>query len=459
MLTNSERMKVRRANESTDEDLESEASSNGEMATDHCYFVWFIMYLQGVGALFPWNAFITPFDYFQLRFENSSFQSSFESIFTTTFTVIGLITIIVLQWAQEYLSLRVRIAGSLTMLFFIFALVTILAIAPLVQGGDDFSSGANVQVGASRPATSHPRLRRPQADAPASAPLVTTMQLHGVPFPSFPHGHVPHIAAPPFRRRLASHPALFLPSHSLWCSSAAWAVTHTITHTFAHTVTHTLTHNVTHTVTHTITQFVVLECCVGLSGMAVAVLTGSIMSYSSIFGSGAYIQAVIGGQGIAGLTVALGNMLRTLPSVTKDCAGTSAGKLEHDREVVAGAAVYFGASCLILLLCLVSFIKCERMQFTRACFKKAEIRNRRVTALEHGRAWVAVGSQHGQGHAPKPCHQGQHQRLPSARPSTAATDAHASSWPRLPPPQGLTSTRHSCLRPRRPTSTPSASRP
>ena len=72
--------------------------------------------------------------------------------------------------------------------------------------------------------------------------------------------------------------------------------------------------------------------------MAVAVLTGSIMSYSSIFGSGAYIQAVIGGQGIAGLTVALGNMLRTLPSVTKDCVILqghlqNVTKPEHDREV------------------------------------------------------------------------------------------------------------------------------
>lgn len=168
--------------------------------------------------------------------------------------------------------------------------------------------------------------------------------------------------------------------------------------------------------------------------MAVAVLTGSITSYASIFGSGAYIQAVIAGQGIAGLTIAVGNLLRSLPSVSSDCDGEKRDELTHVREVrrqpglgapmatlfttycccclnirtrlmllyiactprqpvaimpadntqygerwwllslmqvVTGAAIYFGACCFILLLCLVTFIKCERLPFTQLCLKQA----------------------------------------------------------------------------------------
>ncbi|KAL1504091.1 hypothetical protein AB1Y20_010501 [Prymnesium parvum] len=266
MLTNSEKLQREPRTESADDSNDS-LSTSALPPADHCYFVWFIMYLQGVGALFPWNAFITPVDYFQLRFEGSSFKSSFESIFTTTFTLMGILTIIALQWAQEYVSVSTRIKGSLVLLLLIFAVVTLLAVLPLFKSDDTFleslSDGAGFQFG-------------------------------------------------------------------------------------------------------------ILELCVGLSGMAVAVLTGSVTSYSSIYGSGAYIQAVVGGQGIAGLTVSLGNMLRSVPSVSNDCAGTQSDQLAHDREVVTGAAIYFGASCFVLFCCLVSFIHVEKIPFTRACLKQSE---------------------------------------------------------------------------------------
>eukprot|EP00966_Prymnesium_polylepis_P117439 2714352-Prymnesium_polylepis.1 len=137
------------SNESTDDDLDVDSSASGLAHVDNMYAAWFIMYLQGVGALFPWNAFITPFDYFQLRFKDSEFEASFESIFTTTFTLIGLLTIIALQWLQEHLSLYTRITGSLSILFCIFLLVTILAVVPLFTSdasfSDSLSSGANIQ--------------------------------------------------------------------------------------------------------------------------------------------------------------------------------------------------------------------------------------------------------------------------------------------------------------------------
>ena len=50
---------------------------------DRYHLAFFILYLQGVGCLFPWNAFITKTDYYNLAFRGSEYASSFESIVAT----------------------------------------------------------------------------------------------------------------------------------------------------------------------------------------------------------------------------------------------------------------------------------------------------------------------------------------------------------------------------------------
>ena len=50
---------------------------------DRYRLAFFILYLQGVGCLFPWNAFITKTDYYALAFRGSEYASSFESIVST----------------------------------------------------------------------------------------------------------------------------------------------------------------------------------------------------------------------------------------------------------------------------------------------------------------------------------------------------------------------------------------
>ena len=50
---------------------------------DRYRLAFFILYLQGVGCLFPWNAFITKTDYYALAFRGSEYASSFESIVAT----------------------------------------------------------------------------------------------------------------------------------------------------------------------------------------------------------------------------------------------------------------------------------------------------------------------------------------------------------------------------------------
>lgn len=232
---------------------------------DRCWLAFLIMYLLGVGSLFPWNAFITPADYFDLRFQDSPFSKSYESIFTSSFTAVGLLTIVALQWLQETISLRTRIRFTLAALFVIFVLATVLAVLPLTITDDD-----------------------------------------------------------EMRRSIASGAPL---------------------------------------------QFALLLVCVTVSGAMVAILTGSVIAYASIFNSPSYIQAVTGGQGVAGLTVALSNLLQQTPSLAAQQTCSSAGGGPPPREVIAGAAVYFGSTCAVLGFCLLGFCVLERLPFTISALK------------------------------------------------------------------------------------------
>ena len=45
---------------------------------DKYHAAFLIMYLQGIGVLFPWNAFITCTNYYNLRFAGTSVATSYE---------------------------------------------------------------------------------------------------------------------------------------------------------------------------------------------------------------------------------------------------------------------------------------------------------------------------------------------------------------------------------------------
>ncbi len=258
-----------------------------EAVRDRYHLVHIIMYMLGIGSLFPWNALITPVEYFRLRLAGSAFEASFESILTTTFTCLSLITILALQPFQNTLSLRFRVLASLVLLLVVFSTTAVLAIVPLTLGDaeliDALSSGAEV-------------------------------------------------------------------------------------------------------------QFVMLIVSGGLAGIAQAALTGAAMSYASFFDQPHFIQAVSGGQGVAGLTVTLGSLFVSLPTIVRECspgpgvqAAASAEAVwedgpvravepQHARDVVSAAAVYFCASVLVLLACLVGFLVMEKLPFTRARKRIAERR-------------------------------------------------------------------------------------
>mmetsp|Transcript_7461 Transcript_7461/g.23086 ORF Transcript_7461/g.23086 Transcript_7461/m.23086 type:complete len:465 (-) Transcript_7461:832-2226(-) len=96
--------------------------------------------LQGIGALFAWNAIITPISYYQLRFAGSPFRDSFESLLSVTFTSIALGSLLSLQLVQHRLSLRAVIILSLTTQLGVFSVMTLYTLWPVLQSVEGLRS-------------------------------------------------------------------------------------------------------------------------------------------------------------------------------------------------------------------------------------------------------------------------------------------------------------------------------
>lgn len=91
---------------------------------DGFYFVYFIMFWEGVGNLFPWNAFITANGYFQERFCGTAFEDSFENYFSITFTVSQTVGLAISIMFQDQISIRNKIVWPLFIYGIIFAITT-----------------------------------------------------------------------------------------------------------------------------------------------------------------------------------------------------------------------------------------------------------------------------------------------------------------------------------------------
>ena len=139
--------------------------------------------------------------------------------------------------------------------------------------------------------------------------------------------------------------------------------------------------------------------CSALTGAGQAVLTGSATAYASLFARPRYLQAVCGGQGVAGLSVAIGSLAVSLPGIAEACStkvgggggGSSSSSLslgslgisssssslgsghgfgadddEHARDVISAAVTYFGGAVAVLTLYVFAFAIVEILPFTRA---------------------------------------------------------------------------------------------
>ena len=126
-------------------------------------------------------------------------------------------------------------------------------------------------------------------------------------------------------------------------------------------------------------QFAWLVTAVALCSVAVSVLLASLNRYAAVLGS-SYIRALSGGQGIAGLAASGANLLRSLPEMARSCGagapdtpdGARAAHAAQDGATVEGAALYFGGACVVLVLCLGSFLLLERLPFVREAFGRQE---------------------------------------------------------------------------------------
>lgn len=97
-----------------------------DIPVDIGYMVYIIMFYEGVGNLFPWNAFITASNYYGERFCGTSFEGNFENFFSITYTLSQTIGLALSVVYQNKLSLRSKIVYPLLCYSFVFLVNTIL---------------------------------------------------------------------------------------------------------------------------------------------------------------------------------------------------------------------------------------------------------------------------------------------------------------------------------------------
>ena len=98
--------------------------------TDKGRMAYFILLLEGLGNLFPWNVFITASTYYASRFCGTSFESNFENFFSVSYTVAQTIGLAFSVVYSEKFTFRTRIITPLTFYCFVFALTTIFVLIP-----------------------------------------------------------------------------------------------------------------------------------------------------------------------------------------------------------------------------------------------------------------------------------------------------------------------------------------
>ncbi|EGD81906.1 hypothetical protein PTSG_02591 [Salpingoeca rosetta] len=87
--------------------------------------LWALMLLEGVGVLFPWNAFITVTEYFSTKLDGSHFESNFENYFSFTFQLFNILFLIVDVLYGNKFKTRTRILIPLCVQLVVFALMTV----------------------------------------------------------------------------------------------------------------------------------------------------------------------------------------------------------------------------------------------------------------------------------------------------------------------------------------------
>ncbi|OQV25693.1 putative Equilibrative nucleoside transporter 3 [Hypsibius exemplaris] len=93
----------------------------------------FLMGMMGMGAMYPWNFFITAADYFHYSFRNTTdpahpttYQNVFENTLSIVATSCGVFGLIINTILTRYLSFKIRIYSGFIAITVIFTLTTVL---------------------------------------------------------------------------------------------------------------------------------------------------------------------------------------------------------------------------------------------------------------------------------------------------------------------------------------------
>lgn len=91
---------------------------------------YWVVWLQGVGMLFPWNMYVTAFSYFEVRFMGTPFESSFENVFSVAFCFASVTGLAFSLKYQERIPSKHRVIGSLLVLIALSFCSTLLVLLP-----------------------------------------------------------------------------------------------------------------------------------------------------------------------------------------------------------------------------------------------------------------------------------------------------------------------------------------
>jgi hypothetical protein len=109
-------------------------STLGKTPEDRGNLAYNIMFWQGVGQLFPWNAFITASSYFSQRFCETDVAKDFENYFSISFTSFQTIGLGISVLYGSRLSLHDKIVYPLILYAILFGLTTGMVIVEDIDG-------------------------------------------------------------------------------------------------------------------------------------------------------------------------------------------------------------------------------------------------------------------------------------------------------------------------------------
>ena len=101
------------------------SDDNDNTPIDHNNLIYINMFLQGIGMLFAWNAFITAVDYFHYRLCDTVYANNFENFFSFVYCGANLLTLLYLTRYQNLYSLHKRFIFPLTLQSLVFTIMTL----------------------------------------------------------------------------------------------------------------------------------------------------------------------------------------------------------------------------------------------------------------------------------------------------------------------------------------------